>query len=143
LDFKNGFRDLKFGDPPTSDMVLKEEHGDTKYYARPSDDLTLGGAQLQHITYGFYKDRFYWLLLETKGFVNSRAMLDVVRQAYGPGYQGNRYIQEFAWFGSRVSGLYNENLATSEGRMALSSKPISAEREADQKAKARKGVGNM
>jgi hypothetical protein len=144
LDFKNGFRDLKFGNPPTSDMVLKEEEsGDTKYYARPRDDLSLGGAQLQRIIYGFYKDRFFWLLLETQGLVNSRAMLDVMRQAYGPGYQGNRYMQQFAWFGSRVSGIYTENAVTSDARMSLSSKSISAEKEADKKTKARKGVGNM
>jgi hypothetical protein len=143
LDFKNGFRDLTFGAPPTSDMVLKETDGDTKYYTRPQDDLILGGAQLQRIIYGFYKDRFDWLLLETKGLGNSRAMLDVVRQTYGPGYQGNRYIQKFAWFGSRVSGIYSENSATADAQMSLSSKSISAEKAADQKAKARKGVGNM
>jgi hypothetical protein len=144
LDFRNGFRDLKFGDPPTSDMVLKEEEsGDTKYYARPRDDLSLGGAQLQRIIYGFYKDRFFWLLLETQGLVHSRAMLDVMRQAYGPGYQGNRYLQEFAWLGSHVSGLYNQNLVTSNARMILQSKAITAERESDQKAKARKGVSGL
>jgi hypothetical protein len=143
LDFKNGFRDLTFGDPPTSNMVLKEEHGDDKFYTRPQDDLTLGGSQLQRIIYGFYKDRFYWLLLETKGLVNSHAMLDVIRQTYGPGYQGNRYIQRFGWLGSRVSGIYTENAVTSDARMSLSSNSISAEKAADEKNKARKGVGNM
>jgi hypothetical protein len=66
-----------------------------------------------------------------------------VRQAYGSGYQGNRFLQQFAWFGSRVSGLYDENSVTSDARMSLQSKSISAEKETDQKAKARKGVGSM
>jgi hypothetical protein len=133
LDFKNGFRDVTFGDPPTSDMVLKEDAGDAKYYTRPHDDLSLGGAQLQSIAYGFYKSRCHWLVLETKGLVNSRAMLEVVRQTYGPGDQGqgNPYLQQVVWFGSRVSGTYSENSVTSDAYMVLASVPMTIEEKAD------------
>jgi hypothetical protein len=56
LDFRNGFRDLKFGDPPTQDMRAFEESGDTKFYRRSSDDLIIGNAKIKEISYGFYKD---------------------------------------------------------------------------------------
>ena len=54
LDFKNGFRDLKFGNPPTPDMHLVEDSGNLKFYRRTDDDLTIGGAQVHQINYGFY-----------------------------------------------------------------------------------------
>jgi hypothetical protein len=57
LDFKNGFRDLKFGDPPTENMVIVEDAGESKYYRRTGDDLTIGGARLSSLDYGFYKNR--------------------------------------------------------------------------------------
>jgi hypothetical protein len=141
LDFKNGFRDVTFGDPPTSDMVLKEDAGDAKYYIRPRDDLSLDGAQLQSIAYGYYKGRCKWLVLATKGLVNSHAILEVVRQTYGPGYQGqgNPYIQQFVWFGRRVSGSYSENSVTSDAYMVLASVPMTIEEKADEHANAQKG----
>jgi hypothetical protein len=141
MDFKNGFRDVTFGDPPTSDMVLKEDAGDAKYYIRPHDALSLGGAPLQSITYGYYKGRCKWLVLATKGRVNSRAMLKVVRQASGPGYQGQGtpYLQQFAWFGSRVSGTYTEHLGTSDAYLVLASVPMTIEEKADAHANGQRG----
>jgi hypothetical protein len=145
LDFKNGFRDVTFGDPPTSDMVLKEDAGDAKYYTRARDDLSLGGAQLQSIAYGFYKGHCSWLVIETKGLINSRAILEVMRQTYGPGYQGQGtpYLQQVAWFGSRVSGTYSENSVTSDAYMVLASVPMTTEEKADEPAHARQDGGNL
>jgi hypothetical protein len=91
LDYKNGFRDLKFGDPPRADMVLKEDSGDSKYYARPSDDLSIGGAQLSHLIYGFYKNRLHAVQVGTKEIINSQALLEVLRQAYGRASQPNQF----------------------------------------------------
>jgi hypothetical protein len=141
LDFQNGFRDVTFGDPPTSDMVLQDDAGDAKYYRRPHDDLSLAGAQLQSIAYGYYQGRCKWLVLATKGRVHSRAMLEVVRQTYGPGDpgQGNPYLHQVAWFGSRVSGTYAENLGTSDAYLVLASVPMPLEEQADEPANAPPG----
>jgi hypothetical protein len=141
LDFKNGFRDVTFGDPPTSDMVLKEDAGDAKYYIRPHDDLSLGGAPLQSIAYGYYKGRCTWLVLATKGFVNSRAMLEVMRQTYGPGSQGQGHpsLQQVVWFGSRASGTYAEHSGTSDAYMVLAGVPMTLEEQADEHANAHTG----
>jgi hypothetical protein len=116
-------------------------HGYPKYYIRPHDDLSFDGAQLQSIAYGYYKGRCKWLVLATKGRVNSRAMLEVMRQAYGPGYQGqgHPYLQQFAWFGSRVSGTYAEHSGTSDAYMVLASVPMTIEEKADEPATAQKG----
>jgi hypothetical protein len=83
LDHKNGFRDLKFGDPPRAEMVLKEESGDSKYYARPTDDLSIGGAHLSQLVYSFYKNRLQAVRMTTKGIVNAQALLEVLRHKHG------------------------------------------------------------
>jgi hypothetical protein len=120
-------------------MILKEASRDSqsKDYTRPREDLSLGAAQLQGNTYGFYKGRYHWLHLQTKGLVNSHAMLEVLRQAYGPGYKSNPYIERFAWLGSRVSVIYEENSVTSDASVAFQSNPIVTEKEVDAKASCR------
>ena len=80
-------------------------------------------------------------MLATKGRVNSRAMPEVARQAYGPGSQGQGYpsLQQVAWFGSRVSGTYAEHPGTSDAYMVLASVPMTREEQADEPATAPTG----
>jgi hypothetical protein len=143
LDFKNGFRDLKFGDPPTSGMRLAEEKGHTTVYQRPGDDHHIGNANVHEILYVFYKGRLSHVLLKTKGFSDSRALLDVLRQAYGSGHRPNRFLEEYYWFGSRVDLSYHENATTNDASVLFASIPLKQEQEADDKAKARKGVSGL
>jgi hypothetical protein len=143
LDFKNGFRDLKFGDPPAADMVLKEDSGDSKFYVRPQDELGIGGATVNRIAYGFYKERLSSILIETKGLTNSRGLLDVLRQAYGIGEQPNRFMNSYTWRGSRAIVSYDENSITHNATVWFFSAPLISEEQADKKAKARKGVSGL
>src|SRR5262249_55030527 len=99
LDSKYGFRGLAFGSPPPKDMKVVEDHGDIKYCQRPGEDLSIGGGRASRIVYGFYKNRFYWLLIETKALSDSRAVLDVLKQAYGSGHRPNQFLDEYYWFG--------------------------------------------
>jgi hypothetical protein len=143
LDYKNGFRDLTFGDPPKAGMVLREDSGDSKCYLRPSDDLSIGGAELSEIVYGFYKNRLHAVRMITRGYSNSRALLDVLRQAYGPPRRPNQFMENYRWRGSMVTVTYDENSITREADIWLFSEPLIAEQEADKKAKARKGMGGL
>jgi hypothetical protein len=143
LDHKNGFRDLKFGDPPRAEMVLKEESGDSKYYARPTDDLSIGGAHLSQLVYGFYKNRLQVVRMTTKGIVNAQALLEVLRQAYGPPSQPNQFMKRYRWQGSKVIISYDENSIRHDADVWFFSQPLIAEQEADQKSKAKKGVGGL
>jgi hypothetical protein len=143
LDFRNGFRDLKFGDPPAADMRLVEDHGETTYYTRPGDDLRIGNSQLNRIAYGFYRGRFYTALLSTEGLTNSRALLEVLRQAYGRGARPNRFMDRYYWEGSRVVLSYDENPLNHDATVVLSSVPLQSQKTAEDKAKARKGVSGL
>ena len=71
----------------------------------------------------------------------ARARLEVVRQAYGPGYQGQGHpsLQQVAWCGSRVSGTYAEHSGTSDAYLVLASVPMPLEEQADEPANAPPG----
>jgi hypothetical protein len=142
VDIKNGFRDLTFGQAPTPDMVLKEE-GDLTFYVRPHDDLTMGNAHLDKLAYGFYHNRLDLVLLFTKGLSNSRALLDVLRQAYGSGRRPNQFMERYLWETSQVSIFYDENGLTHDAQVILESVPIAHERAADRARKAREGAKGL
>jgi hypothetical protein len=143
LDARNGFRDLKFGDPPLQGMRLVEDHGDMKYYTQPSDDLTIGNAKIKEISYGFYKGRLSTVLLQTDGLINSRALLEVLRQAYGSGSRPNRFMDRYLWDGSRVLLYYDEKPISNDAIALFQSVPLRNEQTTDEKAKARKGASDL
>jgi len=53
----DGFRGLKWGDPLGEDMVIDTIDGDRIWYTRNNDKLHIGPAELESITYVFYKGR--------------------------------------------------------------------------------------
>ena len=124
-------------------MVLKEDAGASKYYARPGDDLSIGGAQVDQIIYGFYKNRMHVVRITTKGISNSLALLEVLRQAYGPGYQSNQFMQKYLWDGSKVLLTYDENAVTRDAKVWFFSRPLIEEEKADKTTKAKKGVSGL
>jgi hypothetical protein len=124
-------------------MVLREDAGDSKYYMRPGDDLLIGGAHLSQLIYGFYKNRLHAVRMKTKGFIDSRALLEVLRQAYGRPYQPNRFMEGYRWFGSKVTISYDENSIIHDADVWFFSMPLVAEQEADKKAKAKTGASGL
>jgi hypothetical protein len=141
LDAKYGFRGFQFGSPPTADMNLIEDDGDIKYYSRPSDDLHVGHAKVESIVYGFYRDRYYWMVIQSKGVVNGRALLRVLRETYGPGSRA--VSDQYWWRGKRVTAHYDENPLTKDAKLYMSSNELSGQKKADEKARERKGVGDI
>jgi hypothetical protein len=128
-------------------MRLVEDHGDTTYFARPRDDLRIGNSQLSRVAYGFYRGRFYTALLSMegliKGLINSHALLEVLRQAYGPGYCSNRFMDRYLWDGRCVLLYYDQKPISDDAMAMFQSVPLKNEKAADEKAKAREGVSDL
>jgi len=143
LDARNGFRDMRFGDAPTPGMTLIEDGGDTKIYRRASDDLSIGSGRLSFLVYSFYKNRFCEAMLKTRGILDSQALLETFRAAYGPGYQANEFLPEYSWFGVVAGVEYDENSITHDASAVLLSNAISAEEQADKKAAAKRSGANL
>lgn len=145
LDEKNGFRDAVFETDfaQFKNMVLKEDAGDTKYYSRTSDEMKIGGAELAELYYAFYKGKLATVVIKTQGTVNSVALLETLQGQYGAGYQSNRYLPDYNWFGKKVSMSYKRNSATGDATVYLRSEPMAEARKADQAAAAKKGANDL
>jgi hypothetical protein len=87
LDFRNGFRGVKFGTPFSSfqGLELVRDTGATKTYRKANDDLKIGEAQLEQIRYQFVEDKFMGVSLFTKEESDGEALLVVLELAYGGG----------------------------------------------------------
>lgn len=143
LDSKYGFRDLKFGSGVTSDSVLIEDGGGFKCYQRPSDALSVGDAILKELRYCYYNNELLVVMIETEGISNSQAFLAVLSAAYGDGYQGNKYIEKYYWWGELVTLSYDRNSITDDSLVIMSSKAISKKMSDDKKATAEKAAGEL
>lgn len=63
-----GFRGLKWGDPPGQDMVYYGKSKDNEnvlWYKRKNDKLQIGRARIKCIHYLFYKEQFMEVLIKT------------------------------------------------------------------------------
>jgi hypothetical protein len=148
LDDKYGFRDAIFETPITAfnDMVEMSDSstiGMGRAYSRTSDDLKIGNAELESITYIFYDGKLSTILIKTKGYSNTKAMYETFAQQYGRGYQSNRYIEEYTWWGKRASMNIKQNSATSDGTLLMWSKPMYEKQRKENAEAAKKAAADL
>ncbi len=121
-----GFRGLKWGDPPGEDMELVEESvllGKRKYI-RPSDKLFLGNVELDYIFYIFYFDSFVLVELRFSGKNNYELAKEICRERFGKERISESY--RLKWFSDYIPGISVElgydypNHPEEEGILSLS-----------------------
>jgi hypothetical protein len=146
LDQKNGFRDLVFGADSTA-LVGREKlptkNPSASIYNRPTDELRIGGAELQSINYFFYRGKFSDVYIKTKGLTNSRALLSALEATFGKGYQSNRFIKDFDWFGRIVTMNYEENSITGDASVFISNKAINKQQRDEEAAAAKNAKSDL
>jgi hypothetical protein len=119
LDYRNGFRGVKFGTPVSSfqGLELIRDSGATKIYRKANDDLKIGEAQLEQIRYHFVDDKFMGVSLFTKEESDGEALLTVFELAYGNGipqkpHHGGQnsnhttHADEFLWKGKVANARF-------------------------------------
>lgn len=141
----DSFRGIKWGNniSESPDMGIVEDGGDSKYYIKKNDKMKIGDAELERVVYGFYKGRFYFVLIEFKGLVNYLSIKETFQQLYGEGYRPNRFMEEYVWFGSTVDISLEYKEILKKGTAIYFFKPIIDEKKADMKEKAKKGSGDL
>ena len=113
-----GFRDLKWGDPPTEKIEgLIELAGRGKVYIRPSDKLYLGDAQLRTIWYSFYQDKFMRVSLYFKGKHNYDLLETICRERYGEETTSELY--KLYWLSGQTSVDLSYDFTEDEGALSL------------------------
>ena len=109
----NGFRDITWGTPlpKLTGMTVADDSGQVKYYRRAGDPMNLGEAELKRVSYGFYKERFYSVLIEFEGRANFEKSKTHLSAIYGEtartGSGGTSYMWETA-DGASVNLKYSE-----------------------------------
>lgn len=130
LDAQDGFRDARFGAAPESfeGLELLTDRGarGSSLYVRPGDELRLGEATLDGVTYGFHAGRLYFVALFTSGERNARATLAELERVYGPGVRAAGEAVEYVWRGGRVLLHYRVDPVTSMGMVSLTSLRVDA-----------------
>jgi hypothetical protein len=125
LDYKNGFRGVKFGSPTSaiSGLTLVTDKGSMKIYQKSDEALTLGSCQFDKILYHFVDDKFMGVSLFPKDVDDGKALLDIFNIAFGNGAtakphadagEHHQHADEFFWRGK----IANARITYTESHMA-------------------------
>ena len=135
-----GFRGLKWGDPPTEDMrrVGKLEGA----YFRLDDKMFLGDVELYLIGYRFYQQRFMSVALYFNGEENYELLETICKERYGK-LALDQGFYELKWIGQKSFVMLVYDLMDEDGYLTLSSTPLAFEQmEAKKKQEAEKAAGD-
>ncbi|GAO37359.1 hypothetical protein SCT_2780 [Sulfuricella sp. T08] len=113
VEAPNGFRDITWGTPLSklTGMVVADDSGQVKYYRRTGDSLSLGKAELKRISYGFYKDKFYSVLIEFESKANFEKAKTHLLTTYGDTTKIGSAGTSYMWAtsdGASISLKYSE-----------------------------------
>ncbi|MFZ2633340.1 MAG: hypothetical protein WA081_22620 [Desulfosalsimonadaceae bacterium] len=140
-----GFRGIKWG---TDFVTLTEmqyvrtdpSYGGIKEYTKKSDELMIGGATLETILYGFWQGKFSSVLIRVKGYSNFSSLKNATFEKFGSGFQSNRYIERYAWFGEQTTMLLNYSELLRTGELFMFSNEIESQQKKYEKDNAKKGA---
>ena len=144
---KDGFKGHKWGTSISEFSELKpvevERSGNTVYYS--TNISTLGGVEISSCTIGFYKGQFGTVMIKTKGYTRSQALLKLWQEAYGDGSQSNIYIEEYIWsfIGGESRAYFVKNSATHDAVLMYWSLRIASQQDRDEKNAAKTGISDL
>lgn len=135
----NGFRGYTWGDTLDShkeELSLTAEGKDNSYFSRNGDNLKIGGAELNSITYHFSKYGFTSVTIKTEGIANNTALISAFQEQFGKGFQSNRYIERYLWTGSNSIIFIDCSSVTRKCSAFIHSSNIKKQIDADKKSQA-------
>ena len=111
LDEDYGFKGFVFetGVEKYNNMKLIDNDGNYTYYKYELDTLKINDCKLKEISYGFYKNKLYWISIKTGDYRDSKAILKILETMYGKGRKFNEYSETYGWEGEKVKMAYNQN----------------------------------
>jgi hypothetical protein len=138
LDSQNGFGKATFGADISTfhdlELVKSDATTDTEFYNYLTDNLKVGGHKLTGITYGFYKDKLYYIELRMMGETNCRGIRELLSAQYGPS-QSPDQAPTIWWMGQQVTLRYTE-APVGYATIVLGSNQLAGQRLAQRKAAA-------
>ncbi|GAB2467440.1 hypothetical protein GCM10011375_31500 [Hymenobacter qilianensis] len=136
LDSQNGFGKATFGDDISKfrdlELVRTDPATQTQFYNYLTDNLKVGSHRLTGITYGFYKDKLYYIELRMMGEANCRGIRELLSAQYGPSKSPGQ-AQTSWWLGQQVTLRYTE-APVGYATIVLGSNQLAGQRLAQRKA---------
>ncbi len=120
------------------DLKLIAEDGDHQYYSRPGEERKVEGITVDQIVYGFYKGRFYNVMVYFSSKPSFSKMKDRLAGRYGSPFKPDDTDLKFFWTADTVHLLLTYDEAANLGRLSYFYQPIEGEIERSEKAKADK-----
>jgi hypothetical protein len=148
LAFQNepaSFRGIEWGANITElgDMGLIESEGNTRDYVKKNDKMKIGDADIERIAYGFYKGRFFSVMIAFKGYINYSQIKETLFQLYGSPEKPNQFMGDYRWLGSDVWITLEYKEILDKGIIWYFFKPIVEQKRADKKESSEKGNGDL
>jgi hypothetical protein len=111
-------------------------------YTRKGDKMKIGDANLDHVYYVFYKDRFYAIFIKISFQSDFDKIKATLNNVYGEAAQANPFIEEYVWDGNEVmitlkSGIFGD------ATLNYGYKPIGFEILKEQNKKAKEGTKDL
>ncbi len=137
----DGFRGLKWGDPPTEDMEYWADIQGSQIYVRPAEELFLGDAKFEIILYSFYQNRFMTVGLQFKGAENYKLLETICQAKFGE--EMSKELFNLGWFSVQTRVYLTYDMAKNVGNLNLGNCLIFKEyNEAKKKGEAKKAAGD-
>lgn len=138
----DGFRGLKWGNPPTEEMEYLDDLSGNKNYVLPDEKMSIGSTEFWMIIYAFYEDRFFKVALYFDGEDNYDLLETICKEVYGTEELDEEFYR-LMWIGQRSFIGLSYDAAEEVGSLLLSSAAITLEKtEADNKKEAKKAEGD-
>jgi len=141
----DGFRGLKWGDPPTEDMVFVKTIDDIKGYFRKDEKMNIGDATLRMIVYQFYDDpeRFNGVLMLFNKEENYDILEDILQVRFGEETESDM-LYKLSWEGQETYVELDYDMFEESGTLIFASVPITLEMmEAKKQKQAEKAEGDF
>ena len=84
------------------ELVSLSARGDLAFYRRPADQMSWGGAEIQKISYRYFKGRFSGSTLQLFGASHKKAITAKMFELYGPPEQPNKRVPQYFWTGDKA-----------------------------------------
>jgi len=141
----DGFRGIKWGqDISTVNglvyVATDPAYGGVALYMREGDELKMGSAKLEGIFYGFWKDKFSNVRIAISGDTNWSNFKTIVFEKFGEGYQNNKSIEDYYWWGEDTWMILRYDEFSKNGAFLMASTQITTLQEEWEKEQAKKGA---
>jgi len=141
----DGFRGIKWGTNISTlrgmtYVATQKFPGGIKVYTRQGDNLEIGGANLESISYGFWGEKFLMAIATTKGFSNWQPLQKATFAKFGKGYQSNKYIESYFWNGPITIITLSYSEISRDGALTMISSELNNQVKQYQEQKAKEGA---